>query len=758
MTGKQMAEESVDSIEQDGDREDLLVRLDRLGLALSETRSSAIAGREDCGIEDEWLEDEEYYEGVDDANRMEAKAWRSKPLGQPYIDDEEDRSDEPGSSIFLNITRPYVDATSARMGDMLLPIDDRGWAISPTPLPELVGISEGNLPPEVREAIKQEQGGDPEKAFAQMKQVSAAVKDEIDKARAAAKQAEKQIEDWHVEGQYHAEVRKIIEDAAKVGTGVLKGPIPEKRVKMAYIGGKLQQEEKIKPASRRVYYRNFYPDPACGENLHQGNFTWERDEITRRGLMQLKGNTNYIDDQIDKCLEEGPQQATKEFRSEDPAPGLKTADSARQNMFEIWYYYGLVKQEELIAADVLRNKIGDDDEEEGYQGTSLFCQVVMVNNRVIKAVLSDLETGEFPYDIMVWQHRVGLPWGMGVARQIRNPQRMVNGAARHMMDNAGIAGGPMLFVQSNMIEPEDGIFEIKPWKIWVAGEDFDSNVHNPQHLIYFIKPDMIQGELSNIIEMGLKFAEDVTGLPLIMQGQTNQRTPATLGGMQIQNNNASTVLRRVARTFDDLITEPHIRRYYQHLLEYGDDEEMKGDFSIDARGSSALVERDIQNQSIMQVLQLSASPLYGLDPKKSAEEALKAMKLDIKRFQFDDEEWRQLVESMSQGQQDPRLAVAQLRAETDKQIKQFEKQWESMENDKDRQFQAAMDQLDKEVDIMLNEMKEQGDTSRMVETLKEKLFKTTATLRLQKEMHATDIATPAMEPAGRAEDGRSFEQ
>ena len=40
-------------------------------------------------------------------------------------------------------------------------------------------------------------------------------------------------------------------------------------------------------------------------------------------------------------------------------------------------------------------------------------------------------------------------------------------------------------------------------------------------------------------------AEDITGLPLIMQGSGS--APDTVGGMQMVNNNASTVLRRIAR-------------------------------------------------------------------------------------------------------------------------------------------------------------------------------------------------------------------
>jgi hypothetical protein len=51
--------------------------------------------------------------------------------------------------------------------------------------------------------------------------------------------------------------------------------------------------------------------------------------------------------------------------------------------------------------------------------------VTMVNNRVIKAALNPLDSGDFPYDVLPWQRKSGMPWGNGVARQGRTPQRIV---------------------------------------------------------------------------------------------------------------------------------------------------------------------------------------------------------------------------------------------------------------------------------------------------------------------------------------------
>jgi len=729
--------------------------LDRLGLLIAGDRSIAIEGRANIGIDEEWDEDEEYYEGIDDANRQEMKARTGKPLGQQEPSDEDG---DRGSTVFMNITRPYVDSSSARVGDMLLPTDDRNWAIEPTPLPEYIDIAEGKLSTELKDAIKKEYGeNDPRGAFEKMKEVMVEVESSLARAKDAAKRATQKIWDWHIESKYHYHNRRVIEDAAKVGTGILKGPIPEEAEKLGWFEGKLVRRKSIKPVSRRVNYRNFYPDPACGESIHDGDFTFERDDITRRGLRKLIGAPGYIEDQIRKCIAEGPMEATKEFKVEGTHPGLRAASDPRKNMFEIWYMYGSIRKEDLNNIELLSGKqefTHTDDEH-------VDVLVTMVNNRVLKAALTHLEDDSFPYDLMVWQRRVGVPWGIGVARQVRPAQRVIVGAIRHMMDNAGIAGGPMLFMNNYLIQPAEGVAEIKPWKVYVAGPGYEPGM-DVREAVQFIEAPMMQPELEAIVNLGLKFAEDITGLPLIMQGQTNQRTPQTVGGMQMQNNNSSTVLRRIVRNYDDMVTEPHLGRYYSYLLIYGEDPSEKGDFSVHAIGSSSLVERDIQAQGMMDLFDRSLNPLFGIDPKKLMEEMYKAAKLDIRRVQYDDEEWEQIVGQMSQPEPDPKEAIAQLKAQTEQQILAAEQAWQTGENDKDRALKMGLDEMSKEFDIYLEEMSQEGQSMRSAEKLKASLAETMQKLRVQmsvtREHENTEILKSEAEPPGRAENGKGFTQ
>lgn len=739
-------------------------RLDALGASLSKTRSEAIKHRSATGVESEWTEDEEFYEGIDDANRGEHRStWHTKPVGQAAPPD----AGVVRSTIFINITRPYVDAAAARVGDMLLPVDDRGWIIEPTPIPMMVKLAKGEIPRDIQRQIAA-QHPDPDDAAAVGERVVQQAKDDIEEAKGRAERAQSRIDDWHAECQYEAHMRQVIEDATRIGTGVMKGPIPEERVGIAYVDGRIQVEKTIVAASRRIDVWNLYPDPACGESIHSGSFIWERDDITRRDLIALRAQPGYLPEAIDHVLEEGPHKAVETWDAScGGAPGLARCDKDRDSpdLFEIWYYHGIVQRDELEAAGV---SVEED-------AIAYHAQLTMVNNTVIKALLttpngvpvvheddvslarvdktaSATPAGSFPYDVMVYQRRKGYWAGISLSRQIRAPQRMLVGAVRNMMDNAGIAGGPMLILKQGDVAPADGVVRIAPRKIWLVAEGTENN----EEAIRFLKTDMMQAELQAIVMLALKFAEDITGMPAIMQGQQGN-APDTVGGMQILNNNASTVLRRIARLWDDLITEPHIRRKYAYLLMYGPDDEEKGDFAINARGSSALVERDIENQEIAQMAGIVTNPIFGIDPKKWASEYLKSRRLDPRAFQYDDEEWQKVVESLGQKPPDPRIEIAQMNAELSTQLKQAEWEFKAQEAERDRALEAAM----KEIDVWMEQQSQTGTREIELDKIRERMQSLREKLAMQERLSvmslgARQATTPPTEPAGRAPAGQAY--
>ena len=739
-------------------------KIEAIGKEVAKKRDEAVKGRKESGIELIWEQDEEYYQGIDDANRESLGLLKGSTSSGGLS--REKPSPTTRCTSFFNITRQFVESASARMGDILLPAGDWNFAVKASPVqdapnPAFAGSAPipGNLPglggpdaaaPAVQTDVEQDQ--DPRQKEAEKK----------------AKRGEVWIQDALVECRYHSEVRKVIEDAAKIGTGILKGPFPQKKTsrKGMLKDGKYVVElvSKTNPASKHVDPWDFFPDPTCGDDIHNGSYTVERDRFSAKQLRDLKGTKGYLSDQIDKVLDEGP--CMKNYADDHRIQNQTTADDDK---YEIWYFYGLVDAVALTAMNV---KLTD---EESHRDL-VPAVVVLVNETPIKAFINPLDTGEFPYDVMPWQRQAGTWTGIGVARQGRTPQDMLNAAGRAMMDNAGLSSGPMLIIRRKGIEPADGKWEVTARKVWWDMTDgITDGPTNPP--FQAINIPMMQAELNGIMDRAYKMMEDATGISFLLQGQQGS-APDTVGGMELLHRNASALLRRLARVFDELVTERHIGRYYVWLLLNGPDE-AKGDMNIEAIGSTALVEREIQAMEAMALLQLSLNPAYGLDPEKAMTEVLKTKRFIPEKWQMDAEKKKNLAPPMI-----PAIEVAKIRSADDQARLALEKDKiiagnqlavhkVNVDTDRDTQYNESLMQRDQAAaQIRIQELEIKRDLAMLdyankrdisLDKIKSELAKEAMRLKTQKELagvtqQADQVAPTTMEPAGQAPDGQAFQR
>lgn len=691
--------------EQEKSRQERIDRLSAFSDTIKKLRQIAIDARKQMGIEDQWQEDEDFYEAIDDANRTTAS--RIKPYdfgGTGTGPTQLPASGGSRSSIFVPMTRPYVDMASALIADLYLPTDDRNWDGEPTPVPDLIKqandltplvhvaqqMQSGQpVPPTLMGKIRNIFGGQPpQPPMADPSQVQAQpqpnqppmqggapvpqtvgdlAQQEIDKADESWKKARARIDDWLLECKYNAEMRKVIKDKARIGVGIMKGPFPKLKSGKAVIktpeGYAVEIQQKTIPASKRIDPWRFFPDPSCGEDINLGSYVFEEDCITRnklRDLSKIEG-LNYIKSQIDACLEEGPTNSIIGTKND------KKNSKSESDLFYIWYFEGQVEWQDLNDAGCFVD---------GEKGDSFRAVVTMVNDRVIKASLSHLDSDEFTYDVTVWQRKSGLWIGDGVARQGRTAQRGLNAAVRNLMDNAGQSSRPHKVINRKVIAAGQD-----PWTWYMKG---DADSQQVAHAMMFFSVPSMQQELMEIIKYFSKMFEDATGLPMMMQGQQGA-APETVGGMQLLMNNASIVPRDIVRRLDDCITEPQINRYYEYLLIHGEDDSEKGEFDIHARGSSALMERAAQDQFLLKIAEYATNPAFGLDPELFIEELLKSVRINPQRLKLSDEK-KKAMQSRPPPE-DPRVTAAKIMAAAGVQRVQAQGQIEG-------QLQAAKTQAD----------------------------------------------------------------
>lgn len=687
-----------------------------IGVEIGKKRDEAKAARASSGIETVWQAADEAYIGIDDANRHEFTdgKWQ-KPMSSdgPVTTSRDQKNTSRQSTVYLRLTSRYVDAGAAKLTEILLPADDKAFSFSEMPVPELIAASEDESqvvhsdtgvpltralkPGEVHPwpiittpstpvppmpAAGPPAPGAPPQAPpltpAPEQRVALTVKDlaveKIEMARKKAKAAETRIDDWMTQTQYRAEIRKVICDAARLGVGVLKAPTPVSKRVMAITQNKdggvdLTIKQKIVPAARWVNPWDAYPDPACGENIQDGDFFFERDHMSARQVRGLKNLPGYIAAQIDKVLEEGPNKVNASGNERGGGPDTKNKDR-----FEVWFFTGTLTKDEMQAIDRAANK------ERPFDGSDMAHVIVtLINDSVVRATINPLDSGELPYHSMPWQRRAKHWGGIGVAEQMRTPQRITNASLRALLNNAGISAGVQLVINQRALRPSDGDWAVTPNKVWLTTDDGSDDVRKDFLAIEI--PNVTQ-QLTEIIQLGERFAEETTSIPLITQGQSGATTPDTFGAAQLQNNNANQLLRSIGYAFDDFITEPVVRQYYEWLLLDPDvPNEEKGEFQIDAHGSIALVERAIQDQTIAQMGNMAANPIYGTDPKKWAKMFYKSKHLNPDDLMYSKEDQdkmdaapppEQPAVTVAKINQDTQLKLGVMKQTTDQQTTQAE--------------------------------------------------------------------------------------
>jgi hypothetical protein len=723
--------EVIDEETQRKEREKREEQLQAFGTSMSHQRDEWIRSRYSYGVDKRWLEDEDQYNAKDNIAKQASQMMTSVEQGYPVTTQ---MAKPHRSTVYIGLTRQKTNAAEARLADILLPTDDRNWGIQPTPVPTMMAMGRDE-----RMAGDKDTGQpmvDPDTMQPlRMKDIARAA---MKLAREKAKAMQTEIDDQLTECDYNGEMRKVIHNAARLGTGVIKGPIVMSRTRKAWqpfkdmegnVIHQLEIVQEMSPASYSIDPRNVWPDPGCGDNIHHGKGMYEREQLTVRQVRELSKQPGYMKDQLRKVLEEGPKKSAtfQELKDDDQR------DIAR-DVYEKWEYWGEVDYDDLKTAGLKM-------ESEKDELKSISACVVMINNTVVKVYINPLEDGSLPYDFFVWEKVADSVWGYGIPYLMRAQQKVLNAAWRQMMDNAGVSSGPQIIIKAGAIQPADKQWQLSARKIWFATDDVD-DVRKAFTAVEF---NSYQAELAAIIKMAMELADQETGVPAITQGEKGA-APDTVGGMQMLMNSANVVLRRLVKQFDDSITRPHIRRYYDFNMMYNEDEEVKGDFTIDARGSSALLVRDIQNQAFLNLLAAGANPVYGvyLDTQKLFEKALQAQHIDPAEVLKSEDELEKLKEAAAQPQQaeqDPALAVAQLRGEIEMQKAQVQNQGDMAELQLRQQIaqqehDLRMTELAMTREIEMLKMSNQQNIS--LETIKAKLAETAIKERGKKELYAAE--------------------
>lgn len=622
-------------------------------------RDKWVAHRNRSGVEERWKKAKALYEGSEEDSKSRGafeETLKTGPMPR--------KAGAARSRVVINIVRPKVDQATARMCEILLPVDDKNWGIRPTPLPSTVQKLIGDQTPTIDEM------GQPTGMTSDQE-----VKMVIADAKKKSEGMERHIEDVLNECGYNGEQRAMIADGVKLGTGILLGPFPGIKVEKSWAvkmdAAVMSMTQSVTPKSMRADPWDVWFDPACGNDHQRGQGFFHRRFVTRRELRALKGSPGYREAEINKVL------ATKPNRLR-VAEGRVNRTDCEEESYELWMYYGDIEPDQFNDLSYNTNMQMPEDA----QVTT--CMMVMVNDCIIGVAPSWVPDNSLPIDVWCWRKSDETPQGHGLTEECEHQQRVVNAAWRMVMDNGRTSLGGQIVINKKKVVPQNGSYEIEPNKVWLA----EADVEDVRGAMASFEFNSHLQELLAIVDAAMKFVDQETNMPQMLGGERGT-APETVGGMVMLQSNALSVPRLRVKLFDDSVTRPHISRYYDFFMATSDDESIKGDMQVDARGVSVLLERDIQNQAAMNLAAVTSNPRYQslIDPKKELEVILPAFKVRPEDIMFTEEEAQKNAEMAAQNPpQDPRIAVAQMTMQA--------KQMDIEDRKEQRQVDVQLAQMD----------------------------------------------------------------
>lgn len=564
--------------------EDLQFSLDGLG---GELRSKFLEYKDSRDeIENNWIEDLRAFMGQYDPETI-AK-----------IQGKGDRS-----QVYVGLTRTKVLAAYSRITDLLFQPGQQFFMIEPTPISKQPRLERELTERAALEIMQIAETADPKEVEPIIQARFEELKKEIEaETEYRVENMSEAIMDQAMESNLEGKMKDAIMEQVIFGTGAMKAGTLRVEKNHKWIKGEegfeLMYEENLVPEMEAVSVFDLYPDPYA-TSVEDMRSIFRRHIISRSDFNDLKDYPGFNKDMIQDIIEDHPSGNHIEEQHEKDRRDIAKVNEYAENSqkFEVLEFWGSINGYDLEGHDI---EFSDsDDLSDEFQAN-----IWISSGKVIKAQLNPLPGGIIPYHIFPYEKNPHQFWGTGVPRMMRDSQTTMNAATRIYLDNVALSSGPMVEVNTDIMASGEDPTDLYPWRVFLR-EGGDGN----QPMVRFYQPQSNSPALVSVIELFRRFADETTALPSYTHGQTQSSLNRTATGISILMSNANIVLKSVIKNIDDYLTKPMIRSLYDWNMTWNENENVKSDMRVLAKGSSALIQKEVQSQRLLQFLSLISNPL-----------------------------------------------------------------------------------------------------------------------------------------------------
>ena len=497
---------------------------------------------------------------------------------------------EPGNShVYPKITRAKIKSVLSRLNNMLFPSTDRNFTIDPTPEPEVAQevvqlLGQGILQQMVQQSAAEAQQNQTEPQPPNPEELKKRLAEAIKKyAEECSKKMQLEIDDQLLQTKYVDEAKKVLDSAINFGTGIIRGPMVQtiKSKEWHFDGAKFiaKRVEKKYPIFKFTRIWDWYPDMGVTDAAKTEGW-FERHVMSKLEMQELAKRKDFDGEYIKEYLSQKPKgdAQMKEYEQElqdIDAQNKKQTGSVRvlSNNYEVLEYWGLL----------------DDIDGNAYEA-----EAWILGSKVIKQKKNEIADDKRPHRIFYYEKDETSIFGQGLARIIRHSQLAVAGSARGTLDNAACVSGPQVELNVSLLMENQDTDSFYPRKIWYR-EGYGVDSQYPA--IRGVEFNSHIPELLNILNTFLEVGDLETCLPRWMISEPPKSANEPVGSVSMRMGNITVSLEDIVKNFDTLTTEV-IGAVYQWNMEFNPRNDIKGDFLVNAQGSSSLITKEVRMQAL----------------------------------------------------------------------------------------------------------------------------------------------------------------
>ena len=421
---------------------------------------------------------------------------------------------------------------------------------------------------------------------------------EISPAQKAARRMEKLIHDQIEESNGASEIRSALFEASLFGTGIIKGPFNFNKTLNRWSKGE-DGKRTYSPITVRVpriefvSIWDFFPDPNA-TTIEEAEYVFHRHRMNRTQLRSLSKLPYFDKNAVRECLQMGPNYVEKDYEQELKDDSRSEEYGASQ--FEVLEYWGVMDAE-------YARQVGMDLPEEVDDLDEIQINAWICNSKMLRAVVNPFKPHRVPYHAFSYERNPYSFFGIGIAENMDDSQKIMNGHARMAIDNLALSGSLVFDVDETALVGGQNM-EIYPGKV------FRRQAGVPGTAINGLKFPNTSNENMMMFDRFRQLADEQTGIPSYSHGQTGvQSMTRTASGMSMLLGAASLNIKTVIKNLDDFLLKPLGEAYFQWNMQFLEsDLGVEGDLEVRATGTSSLMQKEVRSQRLTTFLQTVQHP------------------------------------------------------------------------------------------------------------------------------------------------------